>query len=352
MQRMKLQSILSFLVLGAMASSAFAQTGGLGAQALPPLPLGAASAPVAQSPVPALPPVSNDGLPVNPAAVVVPTPPSPATTTRSSIASAIEAMAQKGLQPEAEAPSPKVYPYGGSNLSVLFLPSQIESMKQAIRSYEDKVKDSKAEAVAPEAAVPVEQAVVIPEPPSYPVFFLASIAFDSPSDWSLWVSGAKITPRKNDTDLSIVRVTPDSVTFSWMPTYNQAIKNRRTQSLFASTEPVKNKLASAQTVDMDAITGKVTFTLRQNQSFVVGYFSAFEGFVEAPKLTPITLPTSNPDGSVSVPDGSAPENNPNNPGDPNNPGMQQPNIPGGPGNPGMQQPNIPGQGNPNIPGAP
>ncbi len=338
MHRMKSQSILSFLVLGAMASSAFAQAGGSAAQALPPLPMpGAVSAPADQSPAPALPPVSNDGLPVNPAAVVAPTTPSP-TGTRSSIASAIEAMAQKNIQPEAEAPQPKVYPYGRSNLSVLFLPAQIESMKQAIRSYEDKVKDSNATAAAPAAPTPVEQAVVIPEPPSYPVFFLASIAFDSPSDWSLWVSGAKITPRKNDTDLSIVRVTPDSVTFSWMPSYNQAIKNRRTQSLFASTEPVKNKLASAQTADMDPITGKVTFTLRQNQSFVVGYFSAFEGFVEAPKLTPITLPTSNPDGSVAAPDGSVTAYNPN--------------IPGGPNNPDMQQPNIPGQSNPNPQGAP
>jgi len=47
---------------------------------------------------------------------------------------------------------------------------------------------------------------------------------------------------------------------------------------------VKNKLAKSQNAVFDAAKGVLTFTLQQNQSFAVGYFKAFEGYVEAPKL--------------------------------------------------------------------
>ena len=193
---------------------------------------------------------------------------------------------------------PKQFSFGKSNLSILFLPEQIERMKTAIRTYESVNRDAKpATFVAPEVVIKkVEEK--INEPDSYPVFYLASIAYEKPSDWSVWISGHKITSRKNETDISILGISRDSVTFLWKPDYGPAILRRKQDNVFAATAPVKNKLAASQTVSLDDQTGAVTFTLRPNQSFSLGYLSIFEGYVESPKLQPVVADSGSIDSGV------------------------------------------------------
>ncbi len=178
----------------------------------------------------------------------------------------------------------KVYSYGTSNISILFLPSQIERMKSTIRTSETPGA-AKPVVVVPIAVGPE---VKIDEPASYPTFYLASVAYRNPSDWSLWISGYKISSQRNDTDLVVRAVSPESVTFAWTPTYGAAISQRHASKLFASLDPVKNKLSPNQSVTLDKTTGTVTFTLRQNQTFAAGYFSIFEGYMESPKLDALT----------------------------------------------------------------
>ena len=111
--------------------------------------------------------------------------------------------------------------------------------------------------------------------------------YNSPNDWALWIGGQKITAHKNDTDVAVVNVSPDVATFSWQPSYKDAISRRLTADNFAPIDPVKNKIAAIQSIRQDE-NGMVTFSLRQNQTFAVGYFKTFEGYVDSPKLEPIS----------------------------------------------------------------
>jgi hypothetical protein len=169
----------------------------------------------------------------------------------------------------------------------------VEKMKEAVRSFED----SGATSQAPAPVVPEVAAAAVPEPPiedplTMPVFYLASIAYDGPGDWSVWISGYKITSRKNDTDVNVIDVSPESVTFQWTPGFTKALLRRHHDKLFAPTDKVKNKLAALQRYSVNETTGTVTFTLKQNQSFAVGYFRVFEGYIDAPTLA--ALPVAPP----------------------------------------------------------
>lgn len=192
-----------------------------------------------------------------------------------------------GNEPDNVKPLEKrEFSYGHSDLSILFLPAQMERMKSAIRSYESALHDkplAPTPAPIPEPAKPVNTE----EPKLYPVFYLASIAYDAPGDWSIWMSGRKITSKKNETDVSVLSIDRDSVTFLWRPSFSRTLTQRHNEAAFASVETVKNKLASSQAIQLNEETGSVRFTLRQNQSFAVGYFKIFEGFIETPTIPPI-----------------------------------------------------------------
>lgn len=199
--------------------------------------------------------------------------------------------AAEAIPPDQAGVPPKEFSYGKSNLSILFLPSQMLRMKEAIRTYESTNKEEKpATFVAPEPIIKKVEAK-INEPESYPVFYLASIAYEQPGDWSIWISGHKITSRKNETDVSILGVSREGVTFMWQPDYATAILRRKQDNAFAAIAPVKHKLAASQPLSINE-SGAVTFTLRPNQSFAVGYLSVFEGYVDSPKLQPIMTESS------------------------------------------------------------
>lgn len=174
------------------------------------------------------------------------------------------------------------FSYGSSGFSVMFMPEQMKQLKNALRLYESVEHPAQPQTFATaEPLPPVEKPA---EPESYPVFFLSSIAYDGPNDWALWVSGHKITSYKNDTDVKVVAVTRYTATFAWNPSYSAAIRFRARTNGFASTDKVKNKLAAVQNIEQDVKTGGITFTLRQNQSFVVGYCQVFEGYLDSPVL--------------------------------------------------------------------
>ncbi len=268
------QWIVGMLVLNALAAPAFAQA--------VPAPLPPLSAPAVTLP-------GKPDAPMDAAAMVAQQPPS--------MISSVLPQKQEGTAgneaPNNAASVPnKVYSYGDSSLSILFLPNQIEHMKTALRVFENSGREAHPN-LTPTVTAPAAEAK-IDEPTNYPVFYLASIAYDKPSDWSLWISGHKITSRHNDTDLEVIAVSPDSVTFGWTPTYNRAIARRQSTDAFAPVAPVKNKLAANQSITTDETTGRITFTLRANQAFAVGYFHVFEGYIATPKLDPLVIATPVP----------------------------------------------------------
>lgn len=275
MLRVMKQSVVTVLALQALAGLAHAQA----QPVAPTLPL--PGAPVT-APAPAA--VS---VPVNPDAALPPIAPAPGN------AASVPAFPSVA-EPE---PQTRQYSYGASNLSVLFLPEEVNRMKKALRTFEDTNNRAKpAVFLDVDVAQPVEK---IEEPPSYPVFYLSSIVYDAPNDWSIWVAGYKITPRRNDTDVTVLSVRPDSVTFSWSPTYGKVIDTRIEEGLFAPVDAVKNKIASSQQFNWDSENARMTFTLKQNQAFSLGYYKVFEGFVPSPAAMP-GLPVPTPINGVDV----------------------------------------------------
>lgn len=173
-----------------------------------------------------------------------------------------------------------------AKLSLFYTPSQVNAMTEALDAYEKTLSMPAAARPSTPSPIKVEE-VKIEEPASYPVFYLSSIAFRASNDWSIWVSGRKITSDKNPTTLKVVSVTPEHVVFSWEPTYKEAIAIRKKRGMFAPLDPVKHRLTKSATYSYNEDTGVITFTLKANQSFTVGYMNTFEGFVASPSLPPL-----------------------------------------------------------------
>ena len=292
---------LPVLPAPAAATAPVAPAASNGLPGLPPLPQAAApaaTAPAVAAPVPPTIPGVNVpavGLP----AVALPQTPAavPGALPNAGVVEAgLPSMPQQSkeqinkdiapLLAGVKAPEEKQYSYGNSALSVLFLPLQIEKMKEATRAFENTNANGPVFAT-PAQPTPVAAPAIV-EPKEYPVFYLSSVAYDTPADWSLWLSGHKITSRKNETDVKVINVTREGATFVWTPTYNSAISKRRTSGQFATTDVVKNKLAVNQSLSQNEDTGAVTFTLRQNQTFAVAYFSIFEGYMDTTPVPALT----------------------------------------------------------------
>jgi hypothetical protein len=237
----------------------------------PPLPPAIATPPGGAAPVPGTAPVAP-----------IPAPQTAGAPDQDQAALGTPSDPNRPTQPIAAVE--KYYSYGRSNSSLFFLPEQVQRMKEAVRTFEDggaKPVEPLPQSVAPQPA---------DEPATYPVFHLASIVYERAGAWSLWISGQKITSRRNDTDLTVLAVGRDSATFAWQPSFTDAMNMRYRSKAFASTEPVKNRLTATQIANYDPETGIARFTLRPNQSFAVGYFSTFEGFIESPAMAPMGGP--------------------------------------------------------------
>ncbi len=184
---------------------------------------------------------------------------------------------------------------GASQLSIFFSPLQIRVLRDALQTFEQNGNHvpRAGNLSITSTQAPATQAIV--EPETYPVFYLSSIVYHSKNDWAVWISGHKITSRKNTTDLKVIAVSSDRASFLWSPVFKEALVTRQQRKLFASIAPVKNKLTKPATYMFDEKTGTVSFSLRANQTFLPGYMNTFEGYLDSPKLDKLmkeTLPPS------------------------------------------------------------
>ena len=186
------------------------------------------------------------------------------------------------------------FSYGNAANSLLFSPGQISAMKKALSAFESIRPDSIVKGDEPEVlfteAAPIAEEV-IPEPTTYPVYQLSSIAYRTPTDWTVWLNNARITPKTNNGDVTVTRVSPDRAWFRWEPTYAKAVVARVNKDEFAPIDAVKHRLTNPNTVSFDRQTGDVSFSLRPNQSFAAGYFRTFEGKIAAPTMPVAEEPT-------------------------------------------------------------
>ena len=173
---------------------------------------------------------------------------------------------------------------GKSSISIFFTPLQTRAMKEALEEYESKPM-AKTDANLEINSLDKKEDPKLIEPDIYPVFYLSSIAYHSPKDWSIWVSGHKITSDTNKTDLSVLSVNENQASFLWKPKFNKAIITRKEKNIFAPVEAgLKNKLTAKPNFNYNSEEGTFAFTLRTNQTFAVAYMNIFEGFLSSPKL--------------------------------------------------------------------
>jgi hypothetical protein len=286
---MKKTSLIPYMLSIACASGPLY----VAAQSLPPTPL-----PTLPAAAPATP-----AQPVLPSTALPPTTPTPATGS---------AVSQLPTQP-AQAETIKLSSdptfekavaqssMGNSGLGIFFTPHQMQAMKTALIDFESRPVSNSPQANLEVDLLKPKEAPKIVEPPVYPVFYLSSIAYHGPKDWSIWVSGHKITSSHNNTDLAVLSVSETQASFIWKPTFKEALTTRKTANAFAPLDKVKNKLTKTPQFSYDADFGVVSFTLKTNQSFNAAYMNSFEGFIESPTLPVVTPePTTQADNSAQT----------------------------------------------------
>ena len=243
-----------------------------------------ASAPAAASVLaPAIAAPAAVGLPALPATPVAPAP-TPAAAPDAASANKAPALApEAALATASPPPADKVFSYGTAKNSLLFTGSQIEGMKKALGAYEN-LSNTMGNPENPDEAVILAPEKKVGEPPDYPVFYLSSILYHSPTDWTVWLDRTRITPANNNGELTVTQVTPDRVWFHWAPPYIDAIAARSSGNNFADAHKVSNRFTDPDTTKYTHGANAVEFSLKPNQSFVAGYFHTFEGKLPSPKV--------------------------------------------------------------------
>lgn len=179
------------------------------------------------------------------------------------------------------------FSYGNIPYSLMFTPDQIANMKNALATYETVRRTRGSGDILVEEAI-APSGPTVTEPNTYPVFTLASIAYKSKTDWTIWIGGVRITPKTNTQIVHVVSVAPNKATFTWDPEYMSFIVRRAQEHKFAPTDPVKHKLTQPNTAVFDTQARRISFTLKPNQSFSGGHMATFEGRINPPSLEPLT----------------------------------------------------------------
>lgn len=106
-------------------------------------------------------------------------------------------------------------------------------------------------------------------PQVLPNIYLGSIMYYSPSNWSIWLNGKKVTNAVNGPDkpLYVEAIDRTHVRLVWKPTSMTALNKVLN----------KRKIATPEVLDIEG--SRVTVTMRPNQTFVASLLAVLEGMV-------------------------------------------------------------------------
>lgn len=135
-------------------------------------------------------------------------------------------------------------------------------------------------------------------PPLAPVFYLNSIVYFSPTNWTIWLNSEKlafaVTPFNTALfpDIHVMSVLPNEVTITWSTTFLNHLSPNWGRRL---TENINDNLSNEdETIILNPEKDTVKFTLRPNQAFAVYYMEIFEGNVEPTTVPPPVTTTNAP----------------------------------------------------------
>jgi hypothetical protein len=107
----------------------------------------------------------------------------------------------------------------------------------------------------------------------FPVFYLSSIMYYSPEQWTIWINNKKITKDTEPSTLEVVSVSKDKIELLWRPSDYGLIQDE-----LASRDPQNNAIDENIKLDMEK--QLVSFSLMPNQSFVSETIEIVEGKAE------------------------------------------------------------------------
>ncbi len=209
----------------------------------------------------------------------------------------VEEEATMGLQaslPQARAIIPPQYEssMGDFGISLMFAPEDILNIQRVLSVYEeqlsrptqmatDEPKNNESDILS-ELLRNMQGGEQLEEQP-LPVFYLSSIIYRNPSDWSVWVNGKRLTSRKNEHEalegLRVRTIDKQRVKLGWQPV--QLAPALRVWQQVSNDEnyehPFRHRQANDASIEYVLEDREFVITMRPNQSFVGAEMALLEG---------------------------------------------------------------------------
>ena len=143
---------------------------------------------------------------------------------------------------------------------------------------------------------PEEQEVVVIEEDDsdaiLPAFYLSSIIYRNPGDWSLWVNKKRITAKESDRPelgISVRGITKEVATLSWKPSNIDTATERWQQLKEADSvdeikKQKKHREVAFAKIDFDQEAGEFVVSMRPNQTFFADTMQVLEGKHEVKRV--------------------------------------------------------------------
>jgi|GEM_PF-1026744 len=112
-------------------------------------------------------------------------------------------------------------------------------------------------------------------PQALPNIYIASIAYYSKDEWSIWVNGKKISSKLNKptNEFFISKISRKEVELTWKPAYMLDMPTLWNKLSDSGNKPLQN-------IKIDASAGIVTLTMHPNQTFLPKYLAISEGLIQ------------------------------------------------------------------------
>ncbi len=203
--------------------------------------------------------------------------------------------------------------FGKDPLILLYAPKDIIPYLDNIEKYE---RDGfEVESLSPEEKATLDlEGLKDPEAPPappiiFPHYYVASIMYDTPKAWSVYVNNILITSSNNarDKELYVQSINRDSVHLVWTPQDERVIEQIRKDKENDDIPLLPNLMehravATSSKNPIYILDDSISFTLEPNQFFASGYMKLLEGNPRALNIVtyyPDGVPTS--DGVAAAP---------------------------------------------------
>ncbi len=183
----------------------------------------------------------------------------------------------------------------------ILLPSIFPADHSSGTSVEDQIPVKETTVQAPGK----EQAIVPEKPEEIPSFYLKSILYFGPQDWTVWINDKKIKQDESPPFLNIIKIDETQATFLWKDSKID-LRFPEWRDYMIPFDEEKKFFSNGQNVVISSETGDISFILKTNQSFIPNELKIIEGSINSgAKVSPV-IPAINSTATPGTP--AAPAN--------------------------------------------